>query len=110
MLVLPGNADKNNLQPFYDALSPKIRDKDSERLVFFESVTWTDEFNISISETGFTHVPGGSDNAKKSVFSFHYYNLPGGPNVGPIDEYFYERYDCIFQIMRYILSVSVDLN
>ncbi|ETO21589.1 glycosyl hydrolase family protein [Reticulomyxa filosa] len=63
-------------------------DNDSTRMIFFESVTWTDEFNVSFTETGFTHVPGGEEYAKQSVFSFHYYSLP---NVGELDNYFYER-------------------
>lgn len=30
-------------------------------------------FNGTVSGSGFTHVPGGSEHADKSVFSFHYY-------------------------------------
>eukprot|EP01084_Bolivina_argentea_P073851 133991_1 len=88
MLMYPGVADKKNLQPFYDAIAPVIKGNDSERIIFFESVTWTDEFNESWTETGFEHVPGGSENANKSVFSFHFYGLP---NVGSEQKYFYER-------------------
>ena len=44
--MYPGDADRKNLEPFYDGISPYIRNNDSDRLVFFESVTWTDEFNV----------------------------------------------------------------
>ena len=40
LLVYPGVADKENLQPFYEALAPKIYGNDSDRIIFFESVTW----------------------------------------------------------------------
>ncbi len=53
-----------------------------------ESVTWTDEFNQTITETGFEHVPGGQQYSRTSVFSFHYYEPP---NEGRREEYFWER-------------------
>ena len=49
-LMLPGNADKHNLAPFYDRIVERIYNADNQRIVFFESVTWTDEFNISLTE------------------------------------------------------------
>ena len=53
LLMYPGTADRKNLQPFYDRIRPVIHGNDSERVVFFESVTWTDEFNISLDDIGF---------------------------------------------------------
>lgn len=50
-LMYPGVADRKNLQPFYDGISPYIRNNDSDRLIFFESVTWTDELNVRFANT-----------------------------------------------------------
>ena len=87
-LMYPGTADRKNLEPFYDAIQPKIYGNDSERMIFFESVTWTDEWNISLDAIGFDHVPGGHEFANTSVFSFHYYS---SPNVGDKHKYFSAR-------------------
>lgn len=38
--------------------------------VFFESVTW-DEWTV-----GFESVPGGSENERRSVLSYHFYVPP----------------------------------
>ena len=54
-------------------------------------MTWTDEFNSSLTETGFERVPGGAEYANRSVFSFHFYEPPLGPNAGDADDYFSER-------------------
>lgn len=72
-LLLPGVAGSDNLQPFYDIISPSIRSQDPNNLVFYEPVTWGMIFNGTVSGSGFTHVPGGAEYAEKSVFSFHYY-------------------------------------
>eukprot|EP00488_Nonionellina_sp_1-RS-2012_P001769 TRINITY_DN3016_c0_g1_i1.p1 TRINITY_DN3016_c0_g1~~TRINITY_DN3016_c0_g1_i1.p1 ORF type:complete len:107 (-),score=14.25 TRINITY_DN3016_c0_g1_i1:101-421(-) len=53
-LLWPGSADKVNLVPFYDAIVPSIYGNDSDRVVFFESVTWTDEFNARWTSSGFS--------------------------------------------------------
>ena len=87
-LMYPGTADRKNLQPFYDRIQPKIYKNDPERIIFFESVTWTDEFNITLDDIGFDHVPGGQQYANKSVFAFHYYT---SPNIGNKNEYFSQR-------------------
>ena len=89
-LVIPGQADKTNLAPFYDAIVPSIYSNDSERVVFFESVVWDDEFNASWTKSGFERVPGGSEYANQSVYSFHYYRPPMGPNAGNENKYFFE--------------------
>lgn len=72
-LLLPGVAGSTNLQPFYDVISNAIRKEDPNHLIFYEPVTWGMIFNGTVSGSGFTHVPGGSEYADKSVFSFHYY-------------------------------------
>eukprot|EP01084_Bolivina_argentea_P073843 133969_1 len=89
LLMYPGVADKINLQPFYDKVAPVIHQVDNERIVFFESVTWTDEFNDTWDEAGFDHVPGGDIYSNKSVFSFHYYD--DSPNIGSENKYFSKR-------------------
>lgn len=73
--MLPGVADKQNLQPFYDNLNTVIRAQDPDGLIFFESTTWDDDVPI-----GFEHAPGGDTFANRSVISFHYY-FP--PNISP---------------------------
>ena len=40
-LMEPAKADLHNLQPFYDTVSPYIRNNDPDRLIFFEGVTWS---------------------------------------------------------------------
>ena len=86
-LMEPAKADLLNLQPFYDHLSPFVRDIDPARLVFFEPVTWSDlaakgachVMDLGRSgwtgelAVGFTHVPGGAQFNATSVLSWHYY-------------------------------------
>jgi hypothetical protein len=43
-LMYPGRADRVRLQPFYDRVAPLLRAGDPDRLVMFESCTWSDEF------------------------------------------------------------------
>ncbi|KAJ3179996.1 hypothetical protein HK101_009992 [Irineochytrium annulatum] len=69
-LLLPGVADRENLQKFYDVVADGIREVDPGAIIFFESMTW-DNFAV-----GFTHVPGGKQFASKSVLSFHHYEPP----------------------------------
>jgi len=70
MLLVPGIADKLNLQPTYEALQKAIREVDNEHLIFFEGVTW-DFFSV-----GFDKVPGGEAYRNRSVLSYHYYEPP----------------------------------
>ncbi|GMH56601.1 hypothetical protein TrVE_jg11694 [Triparma verrucosa] len=63
----PLNADAVNLQPAYDIVASKIREADSDRLIFFDGVTWGD------LGAGFTSTPNGDS---KSVLGFHYYAPP----------------------------------
>jgi len=65
-LVVPGVADRENLQPAYDSLSQRIWQVDPDRLVFYAAITWDD-----FVPTGFEHAP--ANNSEKSVFAFHYY-------------------------------------
>jgi endoglycosylceramidase len=51
-LLLPGVADRLNLQKLYDKVSDAIREVDTKNLILYEGVTW-DNF-----VTGFTHAPG----------------------------------------------------
>lgn len=74
LLLIPGVADKEKLQPMYDQINAEIRKNDPERLIFFESVTW--EVAGIGEEIGFTHPPGGPEFAHKSVLSFHNSVLP----------------------------------
>jgi endoglycosylceramidase len=88
-LLYPGVADKVNLAPFYEELASAIREEDDDRLIFFESVTWSDQLGDSkLFGIGFTQVPGGDDYQNRSVFSYHYYNPP---NFGSEDKYFSAR-------------------
>jgi hypothetical protein len=44
--MYPGVADKENLQPFFDAVAMEIASADPLRLVVFESVTWDDQYGM----------------------------------------------------------------
>ncbi|XP_004343119.1 endoglycoceramidase [Capsaspora owczarzaki ATCC 30864] len=79
-LMVPGVADRRNLQPFYDNLNSVIRAQDPDCLIWFESTTWDDFVPM-----GFEHAPGGAAFANRSVVSFHYYYPP---NVSPAEQFF----------------------
>ncbi|XP_057303553.1 endoglycoceramidase-like isoform X2 [Hydractinia symbiolongicarpus] len=70
LLLVPGVADKLNLQPAYDVLQKAIREVDELHSIFFEGVTW-DFFAV-----GFTKVLGGAEYQNRSVLSYHYYEPP----------------------------------
>lgn len=57
LLIVPGVADKEKLQPMYDQINTEIRKHDEDRLIWFESVTW--EVTGLGEKIGFTHAPGG---------------------------------------------------
>lgn len=81
-LLIPGIADRVNLQPFYGALSEYVRrgeaGSNSHHPLFLEGVTWNDFFPV-----GFSALPGaggGRDTSGGAVLSYHYYsyvNLEG---------------------------------
>ena len=70
LLLVPGIADKLNLEPAYDVLQKAIRQVDDQHAIFFEGVTW------DFFEVGFSKVPGGADYQNRSVLSYHYYEPP----------------------------------
>ena len=71
LLMVPGVADREQLQPAYEVVQATIRAVDTDHAVFFEGVTW-DWFNV-----GFSEVPGGAAWRNKSVLSYHlYFPLP----------------------------------
>ncbi|KAJ7534126.1 hypothetical protein O6H91_13G080900 [Diphasiastrum complanatum] len=74
LLLLPGIADRINLAPFYEKLQAAVRSVDSERIIFFESLTFDDVL------CGFSSVPGGEVFKNRSVLSYHYYRPP---NLSP---------------------------
>ena len=55
LLIVPGVADRLNLQPAYNILQKAIRKEDEQHNIFFEGVTW------DFFEVGFTKVPGGTE-------------------------------------------------
>jgi len=69
-LIVPGVADRVNLEPAYDVLQRAIRSVDENHIIFFEGVTW------DFFEVGFTKVPGGAKYSNRSVLSYHYYEPP----------------------------------
>lgn len=69
-LMIPGVADRVNLQKMWDVGAEAIRSVDKSHAVFFEGVTW-DWVGV-----GFTDVPGGALWRNKSVLSYHYYQPP----------------------------------
>jgi len=72
-LLIPGEADRINLQPFYDAVSEALRAADPDTILFFEPATGG---NILDSPpTGLTHAPGGPEHAQRSALSYHIYCL-----------------------------------
>eukprot|EP01101_Sappina_pedata_P006105 TRINITY_DN2952_c0_g1_i2.p1 TRINITY_DN2952_c0_g1~~TRINITY_DN2952_c0_g1_i2.p1 ORF type:complete len:493 (-),score=126.54 TRINITY_DN2952_c0_g1_i2:52-1530(-) len=77
LLMIPGEADKKNLLPFYERAAKVIRQYDEETPIFFEGVTWDDVVS------GFDSVPGGPDYANRSVLSFHFYQPP---NLSPWEQ------------------------
>ncbi|KAI9206222.1 glycoside hydrolase superfamily [Polychytrium aggregatum] len=83
LLLSPGVADRKNLQPFYEIIHEHIRQVDTDRLIFFESVTW-DNFVV-----GFTQPPGGKEYRNRSVLSYHHYDKK--PNMLGIERTFTER-------------------
>lgn len=74
LLMVPGVADKKNLQPAYEKLNAAIRAVDPSVLIFFEGVTW--------GHPGFDRVPGGPMDSDRSVLAYHHYEYPAGPRKG----------------------------
>jgi endoglycosylceramidase len=97
-LLVPGQADKQNLAHVYDVVSyiiytsvtvccnniykvsKAIWDVDPCHNVYFEPVTW-DEWTV-----GFDTVPGGTSNSHRSVLSYHFY-VP--PDISSVISFYY---------------------
>ncbi len=75
-LLIPGVADREKLQPLYDAISAAVRETDITHLILFQGVVW--EVILPIGEKyGFTHAPGYETSyANKSVLSWHNSVMP----------------------------------
>jgi len=71
LLMIPGRADEERLQPAYDRVVRHIRQVDSEALIFFAAVTWDNAYPV-----GFRHAPGGDAEANRSVLAYHFYTPP----------------------------------
>ena len=70
-LLVPGVADRANLQPFYESVAAAIRRvAPKDGIVFYEGVTWDDVFPL-----GFAALPDAA--AGLAAISYHYYDLPG---------------------------------
>jgi len=69
LLLLPGVADRENLQPLYARVAAALQAADPDLAVHFESVTWDDFVPV-----GFNHTPTAEP--ARSALSFHYYSLP----------------------------------
>ena len=71
LLLVPGVADRANLQPFYERVAAAIRAELPARgILYYEGVTWDDVFPL-----GFSQLPGAA--AGLAGISHHYYDLPG---------------------------------
>jgi len=91
-LLLPGIADKVNLEPMYDRLQATIRANDNNHIIFYEHSLVDPGFS------GFSHGPGGPTYNDRSVLSYHIYCGPTDREGDPSniwecdleDGYFYE--------------------
>ena len=87
LILLPSEAGKQNLQPFYDKVRQSLIN--TSKLIFYEPITWGMIFNNKIFDSGLSHVPGGNVYKNTSVYSYHYYCtafLSNGPQ-NPILEH-----------------------
>jgi endoglycosylceramidase len=69
LLLVPGVADSENLEPFHNSVAAHISAADPDLAVFVESVTWDDFIPV-----GFNSMP--LQPPDRTGISFHYYNLP----------------------------------
>merc|ERR1712110_426425 len=65
-ILIRGHTTGALLQPMYEKLNAKIREVDTEKLIFFEPQTFP-----YYGHSGFTDSPGGPEFKNKSVFSYH---------------------------------------
>ncbi|RUS19835.1 glycoside hydrolase superfamily [Endogone sp. FLAS-F59071] len=79
LLLVPGVADSVNLQKTWNTLANAIREVDQDTMIYFEGVTFDN------GVVGFSSVPGGSEFANKSVYSYHYYTPSEGTDITGLD-------------------------
>ncbi|TGZ69808.1 hypothetical protein CRM22_003531 [Opisthorchis felineus] len=73
--ILPGYMGKHHLLPVYDYLVQRIRQVDSNTLIFYEPMTYS-LFLPIVGRTGLSRVPGfhtDPEERNRSVLSYHYY-------------------------------------
>src|SRR5581483_12497309 len=58
---------RENLGPFWDAISTELRKVDKNGIVFYTGVTW------DLFGNEYDHVPGGPIYQNRSSFGYHYY-------------------------------------
>lgn len=68
-LLVPGVADRENLQPLYEKVAAAVRAEDAAHTLLYEGVTWDDVFPL-----GFNATPGGAAARNRTAVSFHYYS------------------------------------
>lgn len=78
-ILVPGVADRKNLEGLWNRASKQIRTVDNDTLIWFEGTT----FDVL---SGFNNVPLGD--GSKTVHSFHYYNPP---QLGSLKDTLYDR-------------------
>lgn len=90
-LLVPGNTEKDYLQPMYQFLNTMIREVDDQKIIFFEGLT------IDYWPSGFNQAPGDSSYNDRQSLAYHIYCLPD-PNKaeallcsGANDEFFQMR-------------------
>lgn len=76
LLLVPGVADKSNLQPMYESLAGVIRAAEaaagiSPKVIATEGITFDDFLPV-----GFTALPGAGPTASLGALSYHYYIAP----------------------------------
>ncbi|KAF5557324.1 glycoside hydrolase superfamily [Fusarium phyllophilum] len=78
-LLVPGVADRKDLEGLWNRAAKQIRAVDNDTLIWFEGTT----FDVL---SGFNNVP--LSDGSKTVHSFHYYNPP---QLGPLKDTLYSR-------------------
>ena len=87
----PTNGDRVKLQPAYDRINKAVREVDDDVLIFFAGSTFGD------LGSGFTHPPGGSEYANRSVLSYHYVSAP---------LYDFSRYSIIYLLFCHLTKTQ----
>ena len=77
-LLIPGHADRYNIQGLYSMLSDVIRGVSPKKILFYENTQFPDSMGILLFANGFEEPPGGAKFASKSVLSYHVYSCARG--------------------------------